>query len=150
MNDDKYYGYTEPCPFCGEFDGCKHLVASFDHENSAISGGIFYEREEEVAALLRDEVAALFAACGEAVSWTKGSVFTELWEDFLSRRESEEEDPLDSGLVAALLEELLRDSDAISVGEDEAVAFFDRTPKKVFDKVVEGIRRAFITSRGQQ
>jgi hypothetical protein len=23
MNDDEYYGYTESCPFCGEFDGCK-------------------------------------------------------------------------------------------------------------------------------
>ncbi len=150
MNDDEYYGYTESCPFCGEFDGCKHLVASFDRENSAIGGGIFYDREGEITTLLRDQFAALFAGCGKAASWTQGSAFAEVWEDFLSRRGSEEEEPLDSGLVAALLEDLLRDSDAISMGEDAVVAFFDHNPKKVFDKVVEGIRRACITSREQR
>jgi hypothetical protein len=148
MSDDE--DDESRCPFCKEADGCKHLVAVFVRGDSAIGGGIFYEREEEFTALLRDEVAAMFATCGKAAAWTAGSAFAELWNDFLSRRESEEEEPLDSGLIAALLEDLLRDSDAISVGEDAVVAFFDRNPKKLFDKVVEGICRACITSREQR
>lgn len=128
------------CPFCDEADGCKHLVASFDHENAAIGGGLFCDREEKLAALIREH----FVARSRTSEWRGPSAFAELWEDF--RQQPEE--PLDSGLLAHLLDRLLRDTDAICEGEEGVVAFFDPKPEAVYAKVVKAVQRACEAPRG--
>lgn len=135
------------CPFCDKADGCKHLVTSFDHENGAIGGGLFFNHEAEMHTLVAQELDALFAARGESVDWSKFPDFEELWNDFVSRKESLDESPLDPGAFAQLLDALLRGTDAISEGEDGVTAFFDRKPKRVYEQVVAEIRRACRSQR---
>ncbi len=126
------------CPICGEFDGCKHLVASFDHENAAIADGIFFEREAEVTQLLCER----FAAVDPESGWNAPPDFVELWESFVDQPD----EPLDSGLVARLLDDLLRGTDAICEEDGGVVAFFDRNPASIYGKVVEKIRSVIDTT----
>ena len=135
------------CPFCDKANGCRHLVASFDHENAEIGGGVFFDREAEVSGVLLEEIEALFAACGESVIWESGSAFEDVWNDFLCRREDDTEEPLDSGVVAHLLDVLLQHTEAISEGDDNVVAFYDPKPSAIYEKVIKAIRRACIAAR---
>ena len=57
------------CPFCGEADGCKHLLAAFDHGNAVIAGGILFDREEEITELVRKGFESLFDSRGASVDW---------------------------------------------------------------------------------
>lgn len=57
------------CPFCQKAEGCKHLVASFDHGNAEIAGGIFFDREEEIAERVRKGCEGLFDSRGASVDW---------------------------------------------------------------------------------
>jgi len=122
------------CPFCDAADGCKHLVASFDHENAAIGGGVFLDHEDEVAQLIRHRLIAI----GSTSDWEAPPDFVDLWESFVQQPR----DPLDSGLVALLLDALLRSTDAICEEDSGVVAFFDRKPATVYDEVVRVIQRA--------
>ncbi len=135
MNDDEDYGDGEICcPFCDEADGCKHLVAAFDHENAVIGGGIFVDREVEITNLIRERLIAI----GPASGWKPPSEFSELWADF----QSQPDEPMDSGILAHLLDALLRDTDAIREGGEGVVAYFDRKPANVFEQVVKAIHKA--------
>ena len=131
------------CPFCEEADGCKHLVAAFDHENANICGGLFFDHENEIHAWVAQELDALFASQGESVDWSTRSDFEELWSDFVARKESSDERPLDSGALAHLLDSLLQGTDAIYKADGPVTAFFDRNPQRVYEQVVKKLRNAF-------
>jgi len=122
------------CPFCDSAEGCKHLVASFDHENAAIGGGICFDREEEVSQLIRHRLIAI----GPTSNWEEPPDFADLWESYAEQPG----EPLDSGLVAQLLDALLRSTDAICEEDGGVVAFFDRKPANIYDEVVRAIHRA--------
>jgi hypothetical protein len=122
------------CPFCDSADGCKHLVASFDHENVAIGGGVFLDHEDEVSQLIRRRLIAI----GPTSGWEAPPDFVDLWESFIEQPG----EPLDSGLSAQLLDALLRSTDAICEEDGGVVAFFDRKPANVYDEVVRAIQRA--------
>jgi len=135
MHDDEYYGDGEICcPFCDAADGCKRLVVSFDHENAAIGGGIFLDREDEITNLIRERLKAIDPTSG----WKPPSEFTELWADF----QSQSDEPMDSGILAHLLDDLLSNTDAIREGGEGVVAYFDRKPAMVFEQVVKAIHKA--------
>jgi hypothetical protein len=150
MNEDEDFGEEFLCPFCGSEDECEHLVAAFDHENASIGGGLFSDRESEITDIVRTGFFELFAAQGEQADWHGHDAFDELWADFMSRRDEPDEEPLDPGLVAHLLDELLRDTDAICVGEEPVVAFFDRNPGKAYERVLTAIGKAFASAMGSE
>jgi hypothetical protein len=150
MNEDEDCEDEIGCPFCKSTDGCSHLVASFDHENASVAGGLFFDRESEITDMVRAGFCDLFAARGEQADWHGQDAFDELWADFMSRRDDPDEEPLDPGLVAHLLDELLRDTDAICVGEDAVVAFFDRNPGNMYGRVLTEIGKAFASARGSE
>jgi hypothetical protein len=150
MNEEEDFGEEFLCPFCGSEDECEHLVAAFDHENASIGGGVFFDRESEITDMVRTGFFELLAARGEKIEWQGRDEFDELWADFLSRRDDPDEEPLDPGLVAHLLDDLLRDTDAICVGEDPVVAFFDRNPGKVYGQVLTDIGNTFTSARGSE
>lgn len=122
------------CPICGKSDVCKHLVASFDHENAMVAGGIVFEREAEITQLLCER----FGAIDPESDWDAPPEFVELWESFVDQPD----EPLDSGLVARLLDDLLRGTDAICEEDGGVVAFFDRNPASIYSRLVEAMQRA--------
>jgi hypothetical protein len=135
MDDDEYYGEAEICcPFCGKADDCKHLVAALDHENAAIGGGVFFDREVEITKLIHDR----FIAIGPASGWKPPRAFVDLWGEF----QAQPEEGLDTGPLTHLLDDLLGDTDAIREGGEGVVAYFDRKPAKVFEQVVKAIQQA--------
>jgi len=122
------------CPFCDATDGCNHLVASLDHENAAIGGGVCLDREEEITTLIHEQ----FIAIGPASDRMPPRDFTELWSDF----QSQPDEPLDCGLVAHLLDDLLANTEAIREENEGVVAYFDRKPAKVVEEVLKAIQQA--------
>lgn len=130
------------CPFCKKADGCKHLLAAFDHGNAEIAGGILFDREEQITELVRKGFEALFVSRGPSVDWGHAPDFKALWEDCVWRRDNPEEEPLDSGLLALLLDDLLGDTDAIREEDGDVAAFFDPKPGKVCEQVVKVITHA--------
>ena len=132
MNDDEDAEIR--CPFCDATDGCNHLVASLDHENAAIGGGVCLDREEEITTLIHER----FITIGPASDRTPPHVFTELWSDF----QLQPDEPLDCGLVAHLLDDLLANTEAIREENEGVVAYFDRKPAKVVEEVLKAIQQA--------
>lgn len=147
MSDD--YGYMISCPFCGSEDVCKHLVASFDHENAAIGGGLFSTREEELRSVVRSGFDAVLAAHGESVAWNQGQEFAEAWDDFVDRRNDGDEDPLDSGMLARLLDTLLQTTKAESDGRADLTAFYSRRPQAIYEQVVANFHKACAAVRAK-
>lgn len=141
------YDYIVSCPICGDEDVCKHLVASFDHENAAIGGGLFSDREDDLRSIVRLGFDAVLAAHGESVAWNQGRVFEEAWDDFITRRNDGEADPLDIGTLARLLDSLLQNTKAESDGRADLTAFYSRRPQTIYDSVVADFRKACSNAR---
>jgi hypothetical protein len=147
MFGDDYEGEIR-CSFCDEPNTCKHLVAAIDFENAALDGYLS-NHVEDLGQLVEGFFQQLVASRGEAVDWEHASEFSDIWEDYLLRRQDPEETPLDSGLLIGLIDSLLQNTDAIAERSDAVVAYFDRRPKQAHEAVVRQIHKACQQAKGE-
>jgi len=147
MRDD--FDYIVSCPFCHSEDVCKHLVASLDFGNAAIGGGFCFDREDDLSAIVRSGFEAVVTSLGESIAWARDREFDNAWDDFITRRNAGERDPLDRGALVHLLHSLLRNTDAewdCGVG---LTAFYSQERRAIYDQVVADFRKACADARAK-
>jgi hypothetical protein len=105
---DEDTGRKIPCPFCGSFDGCDHLLALIDQTFSECSEGYACERYDEFQALI--EAAFIRSLRQGTQKWhsRKKDELAELWQYARTAYSSGDEDAaLDQYVLTRLIIGLL-------------------------------------------